>query len=278
VIFFLGKEKIFFITKIMATQSCSTIIFQNGNSYQGDLKNGNIRHGYGVMQLKNGHVYRGEFVNNKRHGYGTYEYGDDKYEGNFEKNKRHGYGVYTYFNHATYSGYWRNNLKEGHGCLKYSDGVVVSGIFLNGEVSYGEIKFPNESKYIGSLDNCLMHGVGTLTYSDGFQIKGEFNDDNLILENEQVCCFCLDNDCDDECYETFEGICGNPEVFDENLRETKNVLTNGKRVRTKVIENDAVWSKSYSGIVTKVNGIWSYVKFDDGDYLMIKNELLEVLD
>lgn len=264
----------------MATQTCSTIKFNNGGIYQGDLINDNIRHGYGVMTMSNGHSYRGSFENNKRNGYGVYEYpAGEKYEGQFSNNRRNGYGVYTYSNNTIYSGYWNNNLKEGKGCLEYHDGVKINGIFLDGDITYGEILFPNDSKYIGSIKSYLMDGQGTMTYSDGFQIQGEFRDDMLILENECVCCYCLETGCDDKCYETYEGICGNPETFDETIKnETQHELKVGKRVKTKIIENDMVWTKPYFGVVTKVNGVWSYVKFDDGDYLMIKNDLLEIID
>lgn len=261
----------------MTTTTCSTVKFENGGIYQGDLINDNVRHGYGVMNMKNGHSYRGSFENNKRSGYGVYEYpGGEKYEGHFSNNRRSGYGVYTYSNNTVYSGYWNNNLKEGTGTLVYKDGIVISGIFLNGDISYGEIRFANDSKYIGSIESYLMEGHGTMTYSDGFQIQGEFHEDMLIVDNEFVCCYCLESDCEDHCYETYEGICGNQEVFDETLNK-HHELKAGKRVRTKIIENDMVWTKPYFGVVKKVNGVWSYVKFDDGDYLMIKNDLLEVV-
>ena len=266
--------------KIMSEESTTAQVVEFSNGlYRGDIVN-NKRHGYGQSKMKNGHFYSGEYVNDKRQGFGLYEYnnGGDKYEGQFFNNKRHGYGVYTYEADGTsYSGYWEKNLKHGLGILTYSDGVVIKGIFTDGTITYGEITFPNGSKYIGALENYLMHGAGTLTYSDGLRVESDFFQDNLCFENNEVCCYCLEDNCNDECYESMEGICGCPEVLSNNdVVESDNFIKVGSKVRSKIIENDEVWGKSYSGIVRKVTNKWVYVKFDDGDYFMIEKDLVEM--
>lgn len=272
----------------------NTINYKSGNIYHGEVVN-NRRHGYGVMTLVNGHTYKGEYKNDKRNGYGVYTFGEDcidKYEGHFFENKRDGYGVYTYANGIIYTGSWRKNLKEGSGILTYPDGVVVKGIFFKGDICYGEIQFPNNSRYIGEIDSYLMNGRGTIIFSDGFEVTGQFiNDEICIKEDEIVCCFCLTKDCENDCYEYFEGICGNPDVFSEENysvapavvggtsspsdEDNFNIIQEGCRVTTKVIENDLIWSKAFQGIARKIRGRWVYVKFDDGDYLMVNKDLLE---
>ena len=181
------------------------------------------------MKLKNGHTYSGQYFNNKRHGCGVYQNGEsnDTYKGQFVNNKRQGYGVYNYYKSATYSGCWKNNVKEGYGVLKYEDGIIIKGIFANGDITSGEIHFPNDSTYSGSISSFLMNGQGTLIYSDGFQIYGEFYQDDLILNNKKVCCYCLQGDCDDQCYENYEGICGNPDVFKDNLFKEESIIGPG---------------------------------------------------
>jgi hypothetical protein len=260
-----------------SVKSYGTLEYKKGSIYVGEVVNG-IREGCGSTRKKNGDSYTGEYKNNQRHGNGIYTYAcGDKYEGQFVENKKHGYGIYTYAtDHGTYyTGYWVNNIKHGYGTLVYYDGVVIQGIFENGTITSGEILFPNDSKYVGTIDSYAMHGHGKMTYSDGFHIEGEFVDDYLCLDGRHVCCYCLDK-CDGECYESMEGICGSPEVFDKDYEHTENAITVGSRVRTKVIKNDLVWNQSYDGVVRKVNDKWIYVKFDDGDYLMVERDLLEM--
>ena len=176
----------------------------------------------------------------------------------------------------------------------YPDGVVIKGTFFKGDICYGEIQFPNDSRYIGEINSYLMHGRGTIIFSDGFEVTCQFiNDDICIKGDEIVCCFCLANDCDNKCYEYFEGICGKPEVFSElnysvapavvvslsspSDEDDFNTIQEGSRVTTKVIENDLIWSKAFQGIARKIRGRWVYVKFDDGDYLMVSKDLLETI-
>ena len=43
------------------------IVYQNGNIYEGELKNGK-KHGKGIMKYKNGYIYDGDWENGYRHG------------------------------------------------------------------------------------------------------------------------------------------------------------------------------------------------------------------
>lgn len=266
-------------TSSSANKPFRTIEYQKGSIYVGEVVNG-VRDGCGSTRKKNGDSYTGEYKNDQRHGHGIYTYAcGDKYEGQFMENKKHGYGIYTYSGDkgTYYTGYWVNNIKHGYGTLVYNDGVVIQGIFENGTITSGQILFPNDSRYTGDIDSYAMHGRGAMTYSDGFQIEGDFVDDYLRVNNQNVCCYCLDK-CDGECYESMEGICGSPEVFDKDhdKEQEKNPITVGSKVKTKVIKNDLVWNQSYEGVVRKVNDKWIYVKFDDGDYLMVDKDLLEM--
>jgi len=189
---------------------------QNKNYYEGEVNvETNHRHGYGITQMSNGDIYRGEYRNDKRNGYGTYIYdtsmNEEYYEGHFVNNKRDGYGIYTYRDKSVYSGWWKENLKEGAGVMTYADGIVIRGTFYEGTIKYGEILFPNGAKYIGEIESSLMHGHGTMYYADGLKIFGKFVNDMLVIneENDDIgCCFCLANDgCDKNCEEYERGIC-----------------------------------------------------------------------
>ena len=127
----------------------ATISYENGHKYEGEIHDNNIRHGYGIMKMSNGDTYKGEYLNDKRNGYGKYVYrgaedGEEEfYDGHFVNNKRDGFGVYTYITKTTYTGWWRENLKEGSGVLVYPDGIVIKGTFYNGTIKFGEIQFPS---------------------------------------------------------------------------------------------------------------------------------------
>lgn len=93
-------------------------VLTSKNYYEGEVNEiTNHRHGYGITKMSNGDIYRGEYLNDKRNGYGTYTYdtsiGEEYYEGHFVNNKRDGYGVYTYRDKSVYAGWWKENLKEG---------------------------------------------------------------------------------------------------------------------------------------------------------------------
>jgi hypothetical protein len=277
-------------TTAAVIKTFNTLQFNKGSFYVGEVVDG-IREGRGQTKKKNGDIYTGDYKNNQRHGNGVYNYANgDKYEGQFVKNKKHGFGIYTYSTDkgTYYSGYWIENIKHGYGTLVYYDNVIIQGIFENGTITFGEILFPNETKYVGAINSYAMHGRGTMTYSDGFKVTGEFVEDYLRVDDENVCPYCMEK-CDEECYESMEGICGSPEVFDSQYDtlampldwkckndHAKPLVEVGSKVRTKVIKNDLTWNQSYKGVVRKVNDKWIYVKFDDGDYLMVDRDLLEM--
>ena len=248
--------------------------------YEGDLVD-NKRHGQGTTTYADGSVYQGAYENNRKHGFGIYtHFNGDKYQGQYVRNKKSGFGLYCYKDiKSTYSGYWENNKKHGYGVVKYDDEhnvESISGIFIEGCVDQGEIRFKNNAVYRGSIKSYEMDGTGILTYSDGFQIEATFFNDKLLLDDYEVCCYCCNTNCDEDCFEFYEGICSNPELFYEPDEDIE--FLEGNRIRTKIIPNDSTWNISYQGTVRKVGHTWLTVKFDDGDLLMVKKDLLEKAD
>ena len=55
--------------------------------------------------------------------------GDDVFKGMFVDDKKHGFGTYEYANGDEYSGDWVDNLKQGKGVFKYADGSYFKGEF-----------------------------------------------------------------------------------------------------------------------------------------------------
>jgi len=69
------------------------ILFENGNSFEGQIKN-NIKNGFGIFIDKIGlFTYKGKWKNDRFHGYGKYIWENgDEYHGEFLDGKFHGLG------------------------------------------------------------------------------------------------------------------------------------------------------------------------------------------
>lgn len=66
--------------------------------------------------------YEGQYVNNQRHGQGTFWYPDGSvYDGDWTKGQRNGYGVYIYANGDKYLGMWKEDRRHGQGEYIYKD-------------------------------------------------------------------------------------------------------------------------------------------------------------
>ena len=72
------------------------VVYDDGDVYEGEWSVDGKRHGLGVLSLKNGVKYCGQFQNGFFHGSGVLSFpGGANYEGNFELGKFHGFGVYS---------------------------------------------------------------------------------------------------------------------------------------------------------------------------------------
>lgn len=54
-------------------------------------------------------------------------YDDSKYEGQMRDDKREGYGIYNYANGDIYCGQWKNNVFDGNGHYIFASGERYSG-------------------------------------------------------------------------------------------------------------------------------------------------------
>eukprot|EP01124_Arcella_intermedia_P011696 TRINITY_DN18120_c0_g1_i2.p1 TRINITY_DN18120_c0_g1~~TRINITY_DN18120_c0_g1_i2.p1 ORF type:complete len:324 (+),score=85.67 TRINITY_DN18120_c0_g1_i2:69-1040(+) len=98
--------------------------------YEGEWEKG-VKKGNGVMVYKDGATYTGHWVDDKRHGVGTYENPAgfvQYYKGDWVKDMKCGKGFITFSNGDTYEGGVDNDQPHGHGtmnCKPYSGVTLV---------------------------------------------------------------------------------------------------------------------------------------------------------
>lgn len=108
------------------------VVTTNTDNCTGDCVNGK-----GTIVYANGNRYEGKFKNGYPNGYGTVIYANgDKYVGNFRKGVPVGKGTRFYGNGDKYIGRFRNGLPEGHGTVIFANGQNFSGKFKNGQPVY----------------------------------------------------------------------------------------------------------------------------------------------
>ena len=148
-------------------------------TYLGEVKNLK-REGKGEENCKD-YYYKGEFHNDKKHGWGILEFNDgQKYEGSFIENKIMGYGKYYWTNGHKYIGDLNDGKMEGKGLYIWSDGNEYEGEYKNNlKEGEGEFRWKNGNKYKGNFNNGVPNGKGIITV-DNISINVIFEDGKLI--------------------------------------------------------------------------------------------------
>jgi len=88
--------------------------------YVGNFFNGR-RHGYGILQWKDGCVYAGEWASDTQNGWGKLRFGErdvlnrESYEGEWLDGKRSGKGILYYRSGDRYEGEWKDDKYHGKG-------------------------------------------------------------------------------------------------------------------------------------------------------------------
>jgi hypothetical protein len=107
--------------------------YPGGEYYKGEAVN-NKRHGYGKQHWADGRHYEGNWARNKQEGYGKMVWTDGaNYTGEFKADQIHGHGLYIWADGANYNGEWSNGVKHGEGIYIYSNGRTRKGMWKNGK-------------------------------------------------------------------------------------------------------------------------------------------------
>ncbi|CAI2378862.1 unnamed protein product [Moneuplotes crassus] len=149
-----------------------------GDTYEGQVnKKTGQKHGRGTYDWNNGPEkgdrYVGDWVNDKREGYGIYYFANgNKYEGEWMKDNKHGLGVMTWADGNTYKGECKVGNRSGKGKITWNNGNSYEGYFYNGEpYGRGTYYWASGDKFEGIWQNGERHGEGMYTWSNGKKEK-----------------------------------------------------------------------------------------------------------
>lgn len=131
-----------------------------------------------VFPFVSGSKYKGEWINDKKEGFGVQLNPDDtKYEGEWAEGKYHGRGTLwvkkgkTYA--RTYAGDWDQGVRSGQGVFYYPDKAVYRGDWANNRKNgQGRYEHSNGDVYVGEWTDDHEHGFGTLSYANGNVYEG----------------------------------------------------------------------------------------------------------
>lgn len=143
--------------------------------YRGEMLNGR-HHGHGSFTWPDGEQYIGEYVNGEAAGQGVYKFTNgSRYEGNFKEDKFNGHGVLEFANGDRYEGEFGDDMFNGHGVFSSAKGNRYEGGFVDNLFSgQGVFNFANGDRYKGAFENDRFHGKGLFTWSNGNSHEGEY--------------------------------------------------------------------------------------------------------
>ena len=148
----------------------------DGTIYKGELLD-NLRHGKGVVIWPDGSKFEGEFLDGMYHGKGVMTWASgSKFEGEFCKDKRKK-GTYTFADGKVYKGEFLDDMCHGKGVMTWPKGSKFEGEFCKDKRKKGTYTYPSGSIYKGEYLDNLRHEKGVMAWPDGTIYKGEYLDD-----------------------------------------------------------------------------------------------------
>ena len=139
---------------------------EGGYIYTGEFID-NKKEGYGTIIWKDGHKYKGEFKNNQLNGYGIIEYPEGKvYQGEIKNGKMNGFGEFYWKNENRYIGNYKNDKRNGFGIFIFKSNCNLQNSILDNEIQNNNLNDDNNNEinqfsfYIGFWKNGKMDGFG----------------------------------------------------------------------------------------------------------------------
>ena len=155
------------------------LYLRNGKKYEGNFINGELNGWCRYINSK-GVCYEGLFINGILNGKGEIIKIDENlrkniYKGDIKNFKKEGKGKEK-TNDFSYEGEFVNDMKHGNGKIfYYNNGDYYEGQFYNGLITgKGFYKWKNQHTYFGDFVCGKMHGKGLYKWTDGNQYEGEY--------------------------------------------------------------------------------------------------------
>ena len=233
-----------------------TVFFSCFLSQAQECFSGNCYNGYGSIIYDNGQEYIGEFKNGNSHGYGQTMYSDGAiYVGEYNNGVRHGLGVFIWKNGNRFIGKFKNGKEDGY-ALKIEEIRTLTNKWKDGELEKGSVE---EIGYmIGCLKGkCDKDSKDGIYVSQGRFVVGNINKAIILTKSKQQ--------------EIYIGDIGEISGFN-HVNDIKNILTSqsGKYVSSKThgklessfpIKKGLIAIKKYSGwsieLQNKKKGVWT---------------------
>jgi hypothetical protein len=139
---------------------------EGGYVYRGEFVN-NQKEGYGTIEWKDGAKYQGEFKENQINGYGIIEYPDDKfYQGEVKNGKMDGFGEFFWKDERKYIGNYKNDRRNGFGVFIIKVNEQQNDLSQNSNNYKKNTLLDNYSAYLGFWKNGSLDGFGMIITKD----------------------------------------------------------------------------------------------------------------
>jgi len=155
------------------------------NLYVGFRNGHGQRDGFGVMQVKNGPTYTGQWSGSKREGHGTLFFDGGVFEGQWTAGNAHGKGAVHFKNGDTFQGNYANNKKCGHGVYKWADGTVESGDYLEGQKHGTHLWCKGSDAWQMTYDKGTLVATQRASDTETKADTKEFVSQKLVLDKER---------------------------------------------------------------------------------------------
>jgi hypothetical protein len=146
--------------------------YSDGSHYKGLFEQGNW-HGKATFRNREGDVYHGYFVNNKKEGTGILKWAGtdgpfEKFEGRFQDDKMRE-GTMLYANTGSfYEGLFSGCHRHGFGKHNSSDGYEFEGQWFKDKMQgHGKVSMPCGGWYNGDFKSGIAHGYGMEVSANG---------------------------------------------------------------------------------------------------------------
>ena len=146
----------------------NTYIDSEGTLYVGLFKEDKLN-GKGLKyNLDKNCLYKGDFLNFKRHGYGKLWKDSSMYEGQFFCDKKNGQGKIVLKTGDVYVGEFKNNTINGSGHIWKNGKHEYIGYFSKGKFhGEGLYKWEDNQYFKGTYYNGIKEGKGEIGYNNG---------------------------------------------------------------------------------------------------------------